>query len=424
MQLLEDYKAKGSKNIPQIRVSRGVFEAFKNQWESYAFYTFSTTTWNNVRKGLWKKPEVFLFNQQGAGEANKYRLIANANKLVGRISMHFMGKCKLTDSKATEQGFKNILAIIGDAHKDYELILDCSLKDDEIVRCRPQDAKRELKEAIEDSMTKEQFVDLVETTGLSEEEKIAKGIKPRHSDTNTHGKIIKYTDCIYQDIHKAHASYLLETFKDYPAVIKFVNKHLDAAKKAKKEGKTAEAKKHKDFINFAVGMLGQRYKESDQFGHVKGADVKWLYGMSSRPLFNSCVQITRTKIDNQIMHLRKSIFATRELYSNTDGFILQHPDWTKVQDSETIGDFGTEVVKNNEVWFYSVESTAEHTGYSIHQYYDETGSKVIVGNLPDVLKEKVDLAKGITVSYKTRVDELDYFNYDNVQLINVEMETR
>lgn len=424
MQLLENYDPKGSKNIPQIRVSRGVFEAFKNIWESYAYYTFSTALWNNVRKGLWRKSEVYLFNQSGAGEANKYRLIANANKLVGRILMHFRGYCHLTDSKQTEQGFRNILQIIGDAHKDFELILDSSLKDGVIIKCRPQDAKRELKAAIESSMSKEEFADLVKTTGLSEEDKIAQGVKPRHFDTNTHGKIIKFTDCIYQDIHKAHASYLLETFKAYPAVVNFVSKHLNLAKKAKKTGDIAEAKKHKDFINFAVGMLGQRYKDSDRFGHIKGNDVKWIYDISSRPLFNRCVQITRNRIDTQIAHLRKSIFETRELYSNTDGFILQHPDWTKVKHSETIGDFGIEETKNNEVWFYSVENSATQTGYSIHQYYDADGNKVVVGSLPDVLKEKVDLAKGIVVSYKTRVDELGYYNYDSVKQINAEMESR
>lgn len=423
MEELREYEQKGQKNIPQLRVSRGVFEAYKNAWESYAYYTFDTDLWCKVRKGLWKKYEVYLFNQKDGGEGQKYRLIANANRLYGRA-------CRLLDhefgsiAESTEIGLRNILELIGDSHKDYELILDSTLKDEQILRCRPQDAKRALKTAIQKDFTQEEFAEFVQEHGLSEEDKKAQGIKPRHCDTDTHGKVIKYTDCLYQDIHKAHASYLLETFKDYPSVIKFVKDHLKKATKAKKQGNIAEATKHKDFINFAVGMLGQRYKSNDNFGHKKDEDIKWCYGISTRSLFNDCMRITRSKIDNQIRNLRISIFETRELYSNTDGFILQHPDWNKVADSDKIGDFGTESVKNNEVWFYSVENSINQTGYSIHQYYDEDGNKHIVGNLPDVLKEQVDLSRGIVVSYKTRIDELNYHNYENVKQINVDMETR
>lgn len=416
---LERYTPKGVKNIPSIRVSKEVFEIFKNTWQDYSYFTFSTEVWNNVRKGLHNKSEVYLFNQKDGGEANRYRLIANANKLVGRI--HLI-EDEVSDSAAI--GLQNILAAIGDSHKDFELILDSSLKNEMVVKCRPQDAKRQLKNAVEKSMSQEDFKEFVDTIGLSEEEKIAKGIKPRHFDVSTNGKIIKFTDCVYQDIHKAHASFLLDTFASYPIVVDFVMKHLKAAKEAKAKDDLAEAKKHKDYINMAVGCLGQTYKDDDQFGHKKGEPIVWLYSTNTRPLYNKCVQVTRGKIDKQIAYLRKSIFETKELYSNTDGFILQHPDWSKVKESNEIGEFGTEVMQNNEVWFYSIQNSDSQTGYSIHQYYDEKGNKVIVGSLPDKLKEQVDLSKGIVVSYQAKRDPLGFYYYDKVTQIKVEMESK
>lgn len=320
-------------------------------------------------------------------------------------------RCLDKVSDDLKKGLQNVINEIGTSHKDYELIADPSLKNDLLIKCRPQDVKRSFVAAIKKDFTKEQFEDFVNEVGSNT------FCKPRHFDTDTNSLVKKFTDCVYQDIHKAHASFLLDTFKSAPNTLALVQKHLKAGAKSKAAGNIAEAKKHKDFINFAVGLLGQRYKA----GKEKGEDIKWIYDISTRSLYNRCVEVTRSKIDKQINYLKKDLLESKELYSNTDGFILQHPDWSKVKQQEEVGQFGTEFLANNEVWFYSVLTTSEQTGYSIHQYFDEDGKKVIVGNLPDSLKEKVDLSKGIVVSYQTKVDQLGYHVPTNVEIIEKEV---
>ena len=417
---LTNYEAKGTKRIPQIKVSKGVYEAFMNYYNQFeeTYYCKDINVWANVRCGLRLKYESFFANLTGVGEVGKYRAILSHACVYGLLLRHFDNEIKLTDSKDVELGFKNLMTFTKGNRKDVELVMDASLSNEVITKCRPQDAKAEFKAALEKSFTKAEFKEFVAKNGLSEEDKLAKHIKPRHSDTFTNGEVIKFNDCVYQDIHKAHASYLLETFKDYPAITSLVNNHLIKAKEAKKNKQLDIAKMHKDYVNIVVGCLGQRYK-ADSLQHNKDEDVKWLLDTSTRSLYNSCVAITRNKIDNQIKYL-SDFFTTKELYANTDGFILQHPDWNKVNHSEEIGQFGIEEVRNNEVWFYSVNSTDDQTGYSIHQYYDNDGNKHIVGNLPDTLKEQVDLSKGQVVKYKQKIiSKLDYIYYDDVEVIKL-----
>ena len=426
MRELKEYEPKGTKRIPQVKVSKGVYEAFMNYYNKFeeTYYCKDINVWANVRCGIRLKYESFFANLTGVGEVGKYRAILSNACVNGLIIRHFKKDVNLTDSKDVELGLKYLLEITTGNRKDIELVMDASLSNDVITRCRPQDAKREFKAAIEKSFTKEEFELFVDKNGLSEEEKVANHIKPRHSDTFTNGEVIKFNDCVYQDIHKAHASYLLETFKDYPLITNVVNNHLVQAKKAKKNKQLDIAKMHKDYVNIVVGCLGQRYK-ADSLQHKQDEDVKWLLDTSTRSLYNKCVAITRGKIDKQIKYLSNSIFKTKELYANTDGFILQHPRWENVKHSEEIGEFGIEEVRNNEVWFYSVKSDDNQTGYSIHQYYDNEGNKHIVGNLPDVLKEKVDLSKGQVVKYKQKViSQLDYIYYDKVEVINTNIKEK
>ena len=422
MRELKKYEAKGTKRIPQFKVSKGVYEAFMNYYTPFedTYYCKDINVWGKVRCGIRLKYESFFANLKWVGEVGRYRAILSNSNVYGLIVRHFNNEVKLTDSKDVELGLKNLMKLTEGNSKDVELIMDASLSNEIITKCRPQDAKKEFKVAVEKSFTKEEFKEFVDKNGLSEEDKIKNYIKPRHSDTFTNGEVIKFNDCVYQDIHKAHASYLLETFKDYPLITELVNNHLTKAKEAKKNKQLDIAKMHKDYVNIVVGCLGQRYK-ADSLKNKKDEDVKWLLDTSTRSLYNRCVEITRNKIDNQIRYLNLPTFnSTKELYANTDGFILQHPDWNKVKHSEEIGEFGIEEVRNNEVWFYSVRSNDNQTGYSIHQYYDNDGIKHIVGNLPDTLKEKVDLSKGQVVKYRQKaISQLNYIYYEDLEIINV-----
>ena len=419
------YKAKGRRKIPTLRISKGVFEAIYYHYNSLARYVASLEIWNNISRGLWNKAEIYFINNKELGEANKRRVIINGARLTGCIWTHFNSnkpESNLTSSKSTEEGLKNLMDYLKGTHKDYELISDASLKDNLFIKCRPQDVKKSLKAAIKKDFTEEEFQTFVNINGISEKDKIKNGIKPLHFNTiHNPGIITKYSNCIYQDIHKAHASFLLNTFKNYPNVTKFINKHLKAGKEAKKHHNLELAKKEKDYLNFAVGLLGQTYKEDTFDGHKKNDPIKWCLGINTRPLFNKCVQITRHKIDEQIKRIKISPLKSRLLYANTDGFIMQHPDWDNVKNTEEIGEFGTEKMMNNEVWFFNCSI---NTPYQIHQYFDENGQKVIVGNLPDTLKEKVDLSKGIVVTYHQTKDKLNMISYEsvNTQVIEIKEE--
>ena len=310
-------------------------------------------------------------------------------------------------------GLRNLQYEIGTSHKDLELRMDASLQDDVLVKCRPMDARNSFKAAVKKDFTKEEFVAFIKNNTIAPEDKL----QQRHDDTSTNGKIIKFEDCTYQDIHKAHGSWGLNTFKDYPNCKKYFESHLKAAQEAKQAGLKDEAKKHKDYVNIIVGCLGMLPSKD------KKAD--WIFdGVLTRPLYEMCTTEIRNKINTQISNSRKNYLDSKLLYSNTDGFIMQHPDWNKVTNNPKLGEFGIETVKNNEVWFYSVANSKDATGYSIHQYFDEKGNKVIVGNLPNALKELCDLSKGIVVSYKSTIDEIGDNDYVNVKQINAEMEVR
>lgn len=429
---ITNYEPKGRKNIPSVAISSGVYHILKEYYKNCYDFTDDPQVWSNIRKGLYRKCEIYFYKgtknkikddnetryYSNVREGLQHRIIINGRRLNGGIinileeltnSVWYNEKVKL--------GLKNLQYEIGTSHKDLELRMDASLKDDVLVKCRPMDARKSFKAAVKKDFTEEEFIEFINQNGLTEEDKIAKGIKPLHTDTDTKGKVIKFEDCVYQDIHKAHGSWGLETFKNYPNCRKYFESHLKKAQEAKKADNIQEAKKHKDYVNLIVGCLGMLPKE--------GKKADWIFdGVLTRPLYNECTRITRSKIDAHIRQTRKSILESNELYANTDGYIMQHPDWSKVKNDKKIGEFGTEFVKNNEVWFYSVENSKDFTGYSIHQYFDEDGNKQIVGNLPNALKELVDLSKGIVITYKSTTDEIGDTDYLDVKQIKVEMEIR
>lgn len=431
MELITNYEPKGFKNIPSIAVSKGVYYLIKERFYQYGSYVDNPQVWSNIRKGLHRKYEIYFYNgtknkieddkkYYAVGEGLQHRIIINGKFLCGTLlRMLRESSDSIYYTPSVVQGLKNLCIELnnGLTSKDYELRMDSSLKDDILIKCRPMDARRSFKSAVNKDFTKEEFIEFIDKNGISEEDKKQQGIKPLHKDVNTNGKVIKFEDCTYQDIHKAHGSFGLDIFKDYTNCRRFFELHLEKAQEAKKLGNSQEAKKHKDYVNMIIGCLGMLPSE--------GKNSNWIYqDISTRPLYNRCVKITRDKIDNHIKYITKSIIESNLLYANTDGFIMQHPNWDKVIDSPKIGEFGTEYVRNNEVWFYSIPSNDEYTGYSIHQYYDEDGNKQIVGNLPDVLKSRVDLSKGIVLQYKSYVDEVGDYSYKDIKQINVEMETR
>lgn len=245
------------------------------------------------------------------------------------------------------------------------------------------------KAEIEENYTKEEVEAIIKTCNTNE-------IKP-FAFRITNNKIQKWTNCVYQDIHKAHNSELIRLFPKCKAFVKM----YEDAKKYKAKGKLVEAKRCKDYPNLLVGCFNQKNKET-------GEKVEWLYGLDASPIYWDIVNRIYTKISKQYKLL--STDKSKLVYAQTDGLIVSNPNWDNVKDSDDLGDFGIEPIDNKTVWTYSRLTTDEETGYTIYQYF-ENGKKIVKGSLPDKFKEQVDLSKGIVVRYKRTRKEITKGKY-------------
>ena len=176
------------------------------------------------------------------------------------------------------------------------------------------------------------------------------------------------------------------------------------------------AQKCKDYPNIVVGCFGQKKKA----GEGKDTPITWLYDLDLTPLYNRIVNDVRSKIEAQYKLL--DTINGSLVYAQTDGLIYHHPNWDNVIDSKEIGAFGVSQIDDNKVWTYSCNTNVKEglTGYTIYQYF-ENGKKKVVGDLPDVYKERVDLSIGKVVDYKRTRDKYGYVKYKLYRTKKVEI---
>lgn len=206
--------------------------------------------------------------------------------------------------------------------------------------------------------------------------------------------IHKWDDCTYMDIHKAHASELLKMFAG-TGIDTAVQVKLNQGVVYKKAGDMVKYQETKDIINYAVGMLGL-IKKDDSGAKIAAEPDMWLLGCNTRPLYNRIVNNIRAKIDKQRELMSGDNLEGGCIYAQTDGLIIQHSN--EVPSSNKVGEFG--LVFKGTVYTYHCNNGDGHTSYTIYQYTDESGVKHVKGDLPDELKQYIDLEKGKVVVYK------------------------
>lgn len=417
-----EFEPKGSKNVPSMQIAKQLWDLIYNGCieRRTVYFTNNIDLFAKVRKGLWKHLYIYVYYPcDGSDDYNLGHLITQG-RIISASVTYLLLESSIKDriGKDVRNALLNLRETVNKIpSKDYELISNPTLDLHDTLICRPMDVRRAFKQAImKDFDTKEKLQDFINKNGLITSNKP----QPLHIDKTTKAnEIVKLDNCVYMDIHKAHAGFNLDVFKNYNNTEALVKKHLDLAVKYKKQGDKVKAKYHKDFNNLSVGCYAKYNK--DEFGHKTCEGNDWIYeGVLLEPLYWACVKQTREKIDNQILNLKQPLGCepSKVMYANTDGFIMHNPDWSKVKHSDVIGEFGIEDVKDNTFYFYNYQSTDNKTtNYSIHQWYDNKGEKHIVGNLPNELKELIDLSIGKVVEFKTTVDKLGVHHYENVKEI-------
>lgn len=407
--MLTNYVKKGTKPIPVIRVSQRLFNYIYETQKPIIEFCDNIEVWNNIRYGLWLKYKVYYFYNESIGASQRVRLIMNANKLIGTMLFAY-------DESLDQDYKKYIMGMVkgrlSGSHKDYEIISDPSINDYETLSLSPRTVKAQFSKIAKKCITQEQLQELVDKVGSEDR------VKPFSYRQQVSPKIIKWYDCIYQDMHKAHSSFLIRTFKDYPEIIKWVENNNKLSAKFKCKGDLEKAHYYKDFPNLLVGCLGQSYKE----GVNKGQPIKWLMDVNTRPLYNKCVNETYQKIRDYYDEIGSDIYSSL-VYAQTDGLIVQHPDWNKVKVSDKVGEFGREQMDDSVVYTYACRTTNESTGYTIYQYFKQ-GKKVVVGDLPNELKKMVDLSKGQIVVFKAIKDEFGHKVYRDIKVSKIDTEEK
>ena len=386
---LVSYQKKGTKLLKTIRMSPIDFDDFFNYFKDLGILSQTTSfeVFNNASYGLWQK-NLVLFYASAEQETQAYRIIVNS--------------IFITENDFCEKKHPNVYKQCCNGCYDYILVSDDSCAQGEISKTWPSAVRKWGKNTIEKHYTKDEVQAIIDSC----DETRADPLSFRAREYND--EAVKWEDCLYQDIHKAHNSELIKLF---PKCKEFEQKYKDALY-YKSIGNKEMAKKAKDYPNLLVGCFAQKYK-ADQGEHKEGQLVKWLYDLETIKIYNTIVNNIRAKINQHY----KTIKGNGTLvYAQTDGLIISNPNWSKVIDSDELGEFGVEPIDNKVVWTYYQGGTATTTGYTIYQYF-ENGEKKVVGDLPDELKPLIDLSIGQVVHYK-KEKIIGYKKYKN-NLIDV-----
>ena len=174
--------------------------------------------------------------------------------------------------------------------------------------------------------------------------------------------ITKFTDCYKYDINGAHNDALREIFPKASKAIE--NLYL----------KRKQKPLYKAYNNYFVGMLARK---------------------GYRKTYNWIVQRTTRMIEEAEKEVGGWL-----IYANTDGFIVSHPDRLLNHQENVLGKFKLEY--SGDVYTYQDKN------------YMITQTNEIKGNALLEVRDKIDLSKGITVSYD-RVKVMEgYYKAENI----------
>ena len=179
--------------------------------------------------------------------------------------------------------------------------------------------------------------------------------------------IVRFDNCVYYDINKAHMDALIEIFPELKEW--FIN----VAKKSKTD------KRYKNIANFYVGCLGSKSSK-----HRK--TYEWIVDRTTKK-----IEKLLDAIDNP---------NGRLVYVNTDGFVYQNPKIT-LETSSIIGDIKLETEETTFYMFNYHDDNKYKTPYKMIQYGDE---KKCISNIQIKDFEFIDLRKGDVISYKEVID--------------------
>lgn len=209
--------------------------------------------------------------------------------------------------------------------------------------------------------------------------------KPLHALYTDNDCVLRFENCIYYDLTKAYSDSLSIIFPELrPWLIKIANR-------AKKDPRW------KRVPNFFTGMLNHRTPAEE------AADLPPRFTKT----FNWITARTRKIVLDRLAESRGS--KTRVVYMNTDGIVIQHP----VKIFPSCSELGKFKIETEETTFYTYRAK----NYEIIQYGD-----TIKGNLPVVLRDRVDLRLGKVISLTIHRNDNMPDTYDNIEehLIPVE----
>lgn len=401
------YHTNHSKNIRNIRITKALFDCLI-KYHLYQFQEVNFEEFKLICHGLVDKNCQYFYTDPNPNDTNEpYKMIFNLN-FASDIFMYDMEKHH--EDEAIINELKELIKAHGKYHYDYCFICSnsasiASSKAEESVVIT---AKKWLSRQINSHFTHDTLEKFVKEHG---DETRTMPLRVRCAEDEV---IHKWYDCTYMDIHKAHASELMKMFAG-TGIDKVIQNQINKGIKLKRAGDLAGYKKTKDIVNLAVGMLG-KVKKDKSGKKIREEPDMWLLKCNTRPLYNRIVNNIRAKINKQWELMSGDNFDAHCIYAQTDGLIVQHSN--PVTDSDKIGEFGLEFTGT--VYTYHCNTTEDHTGYTIYQYTDKEGSHV-TGDLPDELKQHIDLEHGKVVIYKKTYDELGMMHNKLIELKEVKI---
>lgn len=391
---LISYEKKGKYPIKVIDVSVEVFNDFYEDFKQCGVLAFTTNleVFNNVNYGLWQKGLVLYYaspNKSGSC----YRIVANG------VMFAFNDWCK--------DRYPAIYNKTKDGSYDY-----CMVANGQTTTEEAKDATKEVtgitgyqamlwgRKLIQNAYSKEEVEAIIQEFGLP-----SRPEPFRHRSIENNCLVQEWSNCIYQDIHKAHNSELIKIF---PRCSKHWKNKAREASYFKSIGELSKAAACKNYPNYLVGYFNHKQKGSDDFD-------TWLYGLDTHTIYNRIVKDVYDKINDQYNLLTN--FDSTLVYAQTDGLIISNPIWSNVKNSKELGEFGVETIDDGKVWTYHQDSTKEASGYTIYQFFTD-GKKKVVGDLPNQFKDEIDLSVGRVVKFKKFKDEFEHISFKLLDVIN------
>lgn len=197
-----------------------------------------------------------------------------------------------------------------------------------------------------------------------------------------YNKIHKLKNCVYYDINNAHLDALCEIYPKCKQQFINLRHQINYFKSI---GEVDKAQDLKDYVNIYCGNLGKTKKNKD------GKIVSYA---EHRGTYEWIVNRTRNILQSILDFCDGEI-----IYANTDGAIIRCAK-NKIETSDKLGECKSELFDDN---VYALNYKEDNkTSYLIYQYTDTKGNKVIKGNCPNEVRDKIDLQTGKYVTFKNK----------------------